>query len=189
MPHPWTNEEISAIWDEVHDESDRGCVLLCAALLDRGLGHCLRLKFRSLSGATDEDIDKVLKDYPTAALLSFSARARVAHLLGIIPKEVSVTLRRFASLRNVYAHEDTAPRLTLDAVQPLLDAMDNGLRNIVTHLEKLKVLITEKETTGKLRLIAVTAGLYLWLADFAPKIASHQDRPPIFPPKTSEKPQ
>src|SRR5262245_7154010 len=96
MHHPWTDEEVNLILREVASESDRGCVLLCGALLDRGLEGLLRLNFRNCSGAEDGDIDKVLTDLPAAPLLNFASRIRVAHLLGLIDKPTSTALRQLA---------------------------------------------------------------------------------------------
>src|SRR6476646_6252378 len=107
MSEPWTQDELHAIWREVTSESDRGCVLLCGALLDRGLEKILRLNFRFQSEAKDDEIDKVLSHTSAkACLVGFASRARVAYLLGLIDKKTSDALRIFARIRNDYAHND-----------------------------------------------------------------------------------
>ena len=157
-----TTKEIQAVWGEVFDESDRGCVLLCAALLDRSLERLLRLRFRSLSAASDEEIDKALVDHPAATLLSFTARARVAHLIGIFPPAMSDSLRQLARIRNVFAHRDVVPALSIDVVQPVLDSMMPEARSLASAFEKLVMLVKDLSlTSGKLRMIAATTALHL----------------------------
>lgn len=174
-------DEVLAIWKEVYDESERGCVLLCAALLDRSLGHCVRLKFRGLSGASDEDIDKVLKDYPMAALLSFTARARVAHLLGLMPKEISLALRQFATLRNVFAHEDRVPKLSVELLQPMFDSMSNEGRQAITAFESMWKTAEATGGLGKMRLIGCAVVLQIFLVATAKQLASQQSQTPMPP--------
>lgn len=170
MSQPLSQEQIQAVWNEVYDESDRGCVLLCAALLDRELGTCLRRKFQELSTVSDEDINKVLMDYPTAALLSFSSRARVAHLLGIIPKEVSQALRQLAIIRNAFAHQDVMPPLSMGTLKPVIDSLPAEQLRVVDHIEELWKVIKETEPTGKFRLISIAVVLSITLTSIAEAI-------------------
>lgn len=164
MHDPWTKEELSAIWKEVMVESDRGCIMLCAAHLDRGLEKLLRLKFHSLANVSDSEIDKVLTDYPVAALLGFATRARVAHLLGVIPKDLSIALRKFATIRNEYAHNDNVPPLTEQTMQPILDARENRYQELtkgaVTAFYDLqKVVETYEHSKGRMTLMIATLQL------------------------------
>lgn len=124
MSEPWAQEELDAIWREVITESDRGCVLLAGAMLDRGLERLLRLKFHQLSSASDSDIDKVLSfKEAKACLVGFTARARLAYLMGLINKPTCTALIRFAKVRNAFAHQDTAPPLEVETIRPVSDAL------------------------------------------------------------------
>jgi len=183
MKQPWTKEELSEIWKEVMVESDRGCVLLCAAHLDRDLEHLLRMKFHSISKVSDDDIDEVLTAYPAGALLGFAPRARVAHLLGLIPRDASVALRKFAKIRNVYAHNDRVPPLTEMTMQPVFDVRENqhrvAIKGIVQgFIEIQNIAESTKFSKGRIALMIATAFLGMELKACRERVATQAGRSP-----------
>jgi|CZKU01.1.fsa_nt_gi DNA-binding MltR family transcriptional regulator len=89
---PWTKVNYKVL----HDESDRGCVLVAAAMLDEQLGELFQIVLR------DGTAEHLLKQ--DAALGSFSRRIDMAHALGLIDEEFHHDLHIVRKIRNDAAH-------------------------------------------------------------------------------------
>jgi hypothetical protein len=124
----WSVADEAAIIRDMRSESDRGCMLLCAAFLDRGLEKLLRVNFEKSSDATQKEIDSILIRYPEAALGNLTMRARYAHAQGLIDRETSEAIREFANKRNSYAHQDSPPPLGTAIGEGILRKMPKKYR-------------------------------------------------------------
>jgi DNA-binding MltR family transcriptional regulator len=80
------------------NESDRGVALIATAWLDDVLEKLIRTGFRS----EDKIADSVLKD--TGGLSTFSARIKVAYLMGLLEKSAYLDLNIIRKIRNDFAH-------------------------------------------------------------------------------------
>lgn len=159
---PWTQEELSALWKEVGVESDRGCVLLCAAMLDRMLERMLRLKFRHSSNATDKEIDGLLSGGGQRPLGAFRARNRTAYLLGLIDTQTFDAVQKFADIRNKFAHRDKPPALTKNSVAPVVNLLPKG------YVSAIKTMANDKDmppnqTPARRLLVMAVMGLFIKL--------------------------
>lgn len=101
-------------------ESDRGCVLVGAAHLDRDLEKLLRAMFQHMGKSNKKDIDYLLIG-PLAPLRSFSVRIRMAHALGLITSEARKALEAVREIRNDFAHNEEAEQLPAHLVDRAME--------------------------------------------------------------------
>jgi len=85
----------------LHQESERGCVLVAGAMLDEVLGALLRAYF-----IRDDQLSKELLQLPNAACATFSSRIRLCRALELITDETFLNLERIRAIRNRAAHFD-----------------------------------------------------------------------------------
>ena len=83
-------------------ESDRGCVIFGAALVDESLEDLLRAHFRQ---APDDAklINSLFQRY--APLATFSGKLQIAYAFGIVPRRLRDMIELVRRLRNDFAHE------------------------------------------------------------------------------------
>jgi DNA-binding MltR family transcriptional regulator len=84
-------------------ESDRGCVILGAALLAEGLETLIRSVCRDAAEDIKITIDPLFQGY--APLATFSARIQIAFALGILPRSLRDKIDIVRRMRNDFAHE------------------------------------------------------------------------------------
>lgn len=96
------NEVLSKIKASLEHESDRGCVIFGAALIDESLEHLLRAHFRQ---APDDAklINSLFRGY--APLATFSAKLQLAYAFGIVSRQLQQMIELVRRLRNEFAHE------------------------------------------------------------------------------------
>jgi DNA-binding MltR family transcriptional regulator len=80
-------------------ESDRGCVLLAAAYLDKSLSDLLYVSL-----VENKNIEKDLFD-GTAPLATFSSRIKLAYYLGLISQACRRDLDTIRRIRNDFGHD------------------------------------------------------------------------------------
>ena len=84
---------------ELEDESDRGCALIGAALLDQGLATLLSDKFPSIKKL------KLVEDH--GLLQGFGAKITMAAALDLITDDERKLLTRINGVRNEFAHPES----------------------------------------------------------------------------------
>lgn len=84
-------------------ESDRGCVILSAALLDEALEELLRSVCREIPQDIKATVDPLFQGY--APLATFSAKIQLSFALGILPRALRDKIEIIRRLRNDFAHE------------------------------------------------------------------------------------
>ena len=93
-----TNAALDGV-QTLSSESDRGCVLVGAAMLDEVLRGILLGPLRD-----DEETLRALFDAGSAPLSSFSAKIRLCYALGLVSKNTHADLHRVREIRNDAAH-------------------------------------------------------------------------------------
>jgi DNA-binding MltR family transcriptional regulator len=86
---------------DLTDESDRGCILVAAALLEESL----ELRFRDLFQS--KEIPKSVQDSllgSNGALATFSSKIKMAYAVGLLPRETFTDLEEVRKMRNQAAH-------------------------------------------------------------------------------------
>jgi DNA-binding MltR family transcriptional regulator len=102
-------------------ESDRGCVLLGAALLDEALEETLRAAFRN-DAAARRDVQSLFKA-AYAPLRSFAVKAQLAFALGLISRRVFDRITIIRQLRNAFAHSHGHLDFQSPSIKDQLDVM------------------------------------------------------------------
>lgn len=87
---------------ELLGESDRAAVILASSQLDDLLANAIALRMGESMDIMALDIEKIFR--PSGPLGSFSARAEVANLFGIIENETYEQLTILREMRNACAH-------------------------------------------------------------------------------------
>jgi DNA-binding MltR family transcriptional regulator len=99
-------ERILQRYDEffgnLHEESDRGCVLVVAAILDKYLEVLLRAEFSQDATVVKRVINPLFKGQ--GPLASFWSKTQLAYSLNLIPEWMYEDLERIRELRNEFAH-------------------------------------------------------------------------------------
>jgi hypothetical protein len=146
------------------------------------LEELLRIKFMFLSGASKAEVDKVLRFDEPGCLSSFTARARMARLLGILEKPVSDAIIMLARLRNDYAHRDKVPVVTEKLLEPVKKALgDQRARNLYDLVRTARGLVPKDLSEGRQSLLVLTWVLFQFLNDARISRLSHQPPPTLIP--------
>lgn len=111
------SKEIQELYDVLNEEGDLPVILVGASFLDASLSSILETKFISSSVA-----GKIL-DSRGGALGSFSARADVCYLLGLIDKPLYSDLLKIAEIRNEIAHHHLALSFAADSVKKMCEEL------------------------------------------------------------------
>jgi DNA-binding MltR family transcriptional regulator len=91
-------------WDnifkrEFEKESDRACVILSVAMLDRALETFLKARLVPISSSEDE-----LLEGAYAPISTFNARIELTHRIGLISTQLRRDLHIIRKIRNDFAH-------------------------------------------------------------------------------------
>ena len=125
-------------------ESDRGAVLVSAALLDEGLQNLIQAKLISSTKEKDPLFHGAI-----APLGTFSSRIEMALRLGLIDESLNSILNTFRRLRNDFAHsyepvklEDQTPKNRITAILNEYDDIRDKLDK--TCLKSITKVLAEK---------------------------------------------
>ena len=122
--------ELQTIALEMAGNSDRACVLLCGAMLDQALEELLRHHFRKTSGAGEDAINDLLTRRPLPPLGSFTVRAKIAYLMGLIDGGLCKSLMKFTNIRNEFAHKAVPPPLTTELLAPVFATLPKSIKDL-----------------------------------------------------------
>lgn len=121
-PKAPTPKEVTDIGKMIAEqqESDRGCVIFGAALLEDKLELLLRSYCRQDPQIIKQVVAPLFQGY--APLSTFSAKIQVSFALGLIPERVFKSLNLLRKLRNQFAHDKDIVSFQSNTYQPLLEA-------------------------------------------------------------------
>ena len=122
-------------------ESDRGAVLIAAALLDSALEDVLKKKL-----VVTPEKEDALFDGAYAPLRSFSAKIELAFRLGLIMRKTRQMLHLVRKLRNEFAHSPDGVTTHDDSVRARLRAMFEMMPEIYSALRGTIEEIINSET-------------------------------------------
>lgn len=120
------------------DESDRGCALWAASLLDEKLKDM----WRSILAGNKKEVEALLNNM--GPLSTFSARVKLAYNLGIFDKDRYKEYTAIRKIRNEFAHSSD----TLDYSSPKISDFCSKLRlpdirgDALTNREKYTMSVT-----------------------------------------------
>jgi DNA-binding MltR family transcriptional regulator len=113
--------DIKEFLAELNGESDRAAVILASSQLDDLLANAIALKMSEFADILVSDIEYIFR--PSGPLGTFSARAEIANLFGVIENETYEQLTILREMRNACAHS----KHPITFKDPLL-------RNVAIHL-------------------------------------------------------
>ena len=114
-------------------ESDRGAVLVVAALLDDALESLLRTQFVDEPAVMNQVIEPLF-DGPIAALGSLAAKAAMAYALGLINQRTFDDIRQIRRVRNAFAHSSEPVSLDETRIKPLVDGLATNEKMVARGL-------------------------------------------------------
>jgi DNA-binding MltR family transcriptional regulator len=123
-------------------ESDRGAVLVGAAMLDESLARLLRAAFISKEPVQKKSISKLFG--PNGPLSSFWAKLHLANVLGLLHSSLHSDLEVFRKLRNRFAHQMEPADFVDTTVRHLA-----SLLSTTVHLRVGMNTYTAQATDGK----------------------------------------
>ncbi len=158
--HPALGESLHAVLDTLVKESDKGAVLVGAALVD----NFLRTLFEKVAPAgMGKKALAALLDYP-GALSSVSAKADVAFATRLIGKRLHQSIHALRKIRNDVAHSPQSFRLSdhrarLSRMYDLGPGIDGWVNNAANHLV-LDQFVTALRESGGLNGFETTQELF-----------------------------
>jgi len=115
-PSSLSGEQAAALFLEIRGqlrkESDRGTVIVSAALVEEALEALLKARLAPTNGKDDE-----LFDIPYAPLGTLSAKIDLAYRVGIIRAQLKSSLHLLRKMRNDFAHSSRQLDFTSRSVQ------------------------------------------------------------------------
>jgi DNA-binding MltR family transcriptional regulator len=121
------------ILTEIMNPSDRACALIVSSLLDNALISLLATQMRE---ATEEERKPLF--YGEAAFLgSFSAKIRLAYVLGLISKSQRDDLNTIKDIRNTFAHSTKFLEFSHQLISKECDSLWPQDKPIPERLQKM----------------------------------------------------
>lgn len=138
-----TGPEAARVFQEnyatISNESDRGAVLVSAALIDEGLRRLIAARLLENSSQSDP-----LFDGGNAPISTFSSRIEMAYRLGLIQCSAKSVLNKLRRLRNDFAHSHKIVSLEDPSVKDRIEAMLAEQREITDALRDTSMKVIEE---------------------------------------------
>jgi DNA-binding MltR family transcriptional regulator len=145
QPDPTPHEFIKAI----EKEADRGCVLLAQSYIDQSLESLLRAKLRSMSNASETELNGLLKGGPSHPLGSFRVRVKMAQAMGLVDEVVATALCSLANVRNPFAHLPGPAELSDPRVADILTAFNEETQKEILFAGSAAAYAHQQHVGGK----------------------------------------
>jgi len=123
-------------------ESDRGCVLVGASLLDEALTDGLRRRLSLSAHAVKHAVDPLFR--AMGPLSTLSAKIKTAYALGLVTESMFRDLERTRELRNAFAHKQHPVDMLDVAIKAEIALLTTGTAEI-DQLQRYDV----KSTAGR----------------------------------------
>jgi len=159
-PNTWfSGPEAAALflklYEQLKSESDRGSVIVAAALVDESLEQLIKARLAPSNGRDDE-----LFDTPYAPLSSLSAKIDFAYRAGVIRAQLKSTLHLLRRLRNDFAHSSGTLDFSSHKVQSrireifklnsaILDSVFESVQDKLQSIENENIRATFAKATDK----------------------------------------
>lgn len=150
MDNTESSARFEELFSEMFSESDRGCILIGASVLDDVLSSLLQKHL----GRTDH-VNKSAMEPLFAGmgpLSTFSARIKLAYCLGLIKKWEFEDLERIRKIRNKAAHEYTAKTFTNNEIIQItrqLKGADHAVKAMESNSSESRQPIKPKKSVTR----------------------------------------
>jgi DNA-binding MltR family transcriptional regulator len=145
---PFTDEELrkrqQVFFETIDKESDRGCVLVSAALID----ECLEILLRSQLSRNELPILNSLFS-GQGPLSSFWSKIQLARAMDVIPAWMHDDLERIRALRNIFAHRYESADFDHSEVVSFTTKLEGANYAVVAIEENKKNGLTSKHSDEK----------------------------------------
>lgn len=158
-------------------ESDRGRVLVAAAVLDTELESLFRTVFQLNSDIKSEEMSFLLTQRPQPPLQSTAIKARLAFALGFISRPLCESILELQSLRSrVAAHSKDHFELTTDHLRKITSRMSPEMRQtLIPSRETLKAFcVTMGMSVDRFAFVVIVGRLYDLLRNHMKMINNQQ---------------
>jgi len=143
--HEESRQRFEELFAEMFDESDRGCILIGASVLDDVLCDLLKKRLAKSEHVAKQAMEPLFAGM--GPLSSFSARIKLAYCLGLIGQWEFEDLERIRKIRNKAAHEYTSKTFTDNEIIQITQRL-GGANHAVSAMQKLEA--TEAEAGSPL---------------------------------------
>jgi hypothetical protein len=131
-------------YDQLLKESDQGCVIISASLIDDVLVRLIKARLAPSIEKQDELFDNASSPFST-----FSARIDLAYRLGIIRPQVRASFHLVRRIRNDFAHVVESSNFDSDSVNSRMRELFKLNKEIITAMketiqESLKPAVTTR---------------------------------------------
>lgn len=137
--------KLEKIFALITKESDRGCVLVIADMID-GLLEELLLKYLKTSIPDKPSVANELVDGFNSPLGTFSSRIKMAYALNLLKYDLYHNLEKIRACRNEMAHSEDIMTFDTESISKILKSIDvkkDGLSNRDIFLIASVAIITE----------------------------------------------
>lgn len=128
-----SRQRFEELFSEMFDESDRGCILIGASVLDDVLCDLLKKRLGKSDHAAKQAMEPLFAGM--GPLSSFSARIKLAYCLELIAQWEFEDLERIRKIRNKAAHEYTSKTFTDNEVIQITQHL-GGANHAVSAMQK-----------------------------------------------------
>lgn len=131
-------------YDQLSKESDRGCVIISASLIDDVLTRLVKAKLAPSIEKQDELFDNASSPFST-----FSAKIDLAYRLGIIRPHVRASFHLVRRIRNDFAHVIGSGNFDSDSVSSRIRELFKSNNDLITTMkediqEELELTVTAR---------------------------------------------
>lgn len=132
------------LFTEMFAESDRGCILIGASVLDDVLCAALKKRLGRTEHASKQAMEPLFAGM--GPLSSFSARIKLAYCLGLVGQWEFEDLERIRKIRNKAAHEYTAKTFTDNEIIQMSQLLQ-GANHAVVAIQKHEATMDKSAPT------------------------------------------
>lgn len=97
------DDAVTDLYSCLVQESDRGCVLVAAEVINTELERVLRAFFSRRASGTEAEVKKLFADGPDPPLRSAAMKIRICYVLGLIDLQLKTCLSKLQSFRSQIA--------------------------------------------------------------------------------------
>lgn len=147
MDETVSKQRFEELFTEMFSESDRGCILIGASVLDDLLASLLQNYLKRNEHVCKQAMEPLFSGM--GPLASFSSRIKLTYCLGLIKKWEFEDLERIRKIRNKAAHEFTPKTFTNKEIIQITQRLE-GANHSVAAMEKFagKIEKSKGEATG-----------------------------------------
>lgn len=126
-------------YDAIHQESDRGFMMVVNSALDNALGEAIQTNLLKINPKSAKQVSDLLFDMPMAPLGSFAVRISMAFCLGLIDGEFFAAINILRSIRNKAGHAEEAFRLAEHehSLDSIVQSMSSKEQQLIRSVETL----------------------------------------------------